>query len=225
MSIIEVEEAACPSCGAATPVTVHFSINGGRHPDLRAAILDDTLARQQCGACGTGFRPPPRFSYVDTGRGDWILVEPPSALAEWADLEGAAHDIFESTYGSGAPGPARAVGKALSPRVTFGWPAVREKLLCGHLGIDDVALEIVKALILRSGGEIPLGDDVELRLVAADATTLTLLWITASTGAPVEELVAPRGLLADVTAASYTGLRDALTTGPFVDLHRILVEA
>jgi hypothetical protein len=223
MSIIENEEETCPGCGQALRVDVIHSINGHRRPDLRAAILDDTLQRARCPHCEATFRVAPRFSYVDATRGEWILVEPASGLAEWKDLEEAAAEIFDRTYGPRAPALAREVGEMLQPRVTFGWPALREKLLCSQLGLDDVSLEVVKATILREGGELPLGDDVELRLVGADADALTLAWLDAGTGAPIEELIVPRARLRDAASADFEPLRDALTVGSFVDLHRVLV--
>ncbi|MES2637828.1 MAG: CpXC domain-containing protein [Myxococcota bacterium] len=218
----EVEEAACPACAKPVRIEVYYSINGQRRADLRAAILGDTLGRQACPHCAVAFRLEPRLSYVDPSRGEWLLIEPIASQDAWKDLEGAADDLFDRTFGPIAPGPAREIGRRLSRRVTFGWAGLREKLICGHLGIDDVALEVVKTTILRAGGPIPLADGVELRLTAAEATTLTLLWMVGTTGAALEELVVPRALLADVAAPAFQPLRDALSLGAFVDLHRLL---
>ena len=38
------------------------------------------------------------------------------------------------------------MGEGFQPRLVFGWPALREKLLCASLSLNDVDLELLKWL-------------------------------------------------------------------------------
>jgi hypothetical protein len=185
--------------------------------------LLDRIGRLSCPHCGKAQRVEPRLCYVDVARGEWMLVEPTSELERWAELEEAAQLLFDRSYGPGAAPRAQGIGRGLRPRITFGWAALREKLCCARLGVDDLALEVVKVLLLRSGAENPMDDALELRLMDATATTLSFAWITAPGGDVVETIEAPRALLQEAGAPDLEPLRAALSLGPFVDLHRVLV--
>jgi len=80
-------------------------------------------------------RLPAHLSYLDVGRGQWILTEGITHLPEWRAVEAEARTIFAQSYGDSAPGMAREIGAALTPRLVFGWPALREKLLSRELGL------------------------------------------------------------------------------------------
>lgn len=225
MSVMASDSLPCPSCGTPTDFEVCFSVNGGRHAHLRRAVLDGSFQRQTCAECGVPFRLDPEFTYFDAGRAQWVLVRPPSESRTWAELETTALDVFASAFGAGAPPAARAIGAQLSPRVVFGWPALREKLVCADLGLDDVTLELTKLALLRGLEDSPLEDGVELRLIDADADSLRLGWVRAADEVVVETLSAPRELYAEIGAdAAWAPLRSALTAGPFVDVDRLLVE-
>ena len=223
MSVIEAEEVACPNCGGTIAAPAIYSVNGGRSPDLRDAILTDQMGRITCPHCAAAHRVEPRLSYVDVERGEWMLVEPLAELGRWTELEEAAQALFNRSYGPQAAPAAQEIGRALRPRVTFGWAALREKLVCARLGVDDVDLEMVKVLLLRSAADSPIDDGVELRLLGATPTTLSLAWIAPIDGDLLETIEAPRALLAQVRQPDLTPLRLALSMGPFVDLHRVLV--
>jgi hypothetical protein len=82
---------------------------------------------------------------------------------------------------------------------------------------------MVKVLLLRSGDDSPIDDDVELRLLDATAATLSLAWLQSQDGDVLETIEAPRALLGQVRQPDLAPLRAALSLGTFVDLHRILV--
>src|SRR3954449_5466919 len=44
-------------------------------------------------------------------------------------------------------------------RCFVAWPAMREKLVCHAIGLDDVALELLKLSILRAIPDAPIADD------------------------------------------------------------------
>lgn len=224
MSLFRDETFPCPDC--LTPVTfqVAESLNADRRPDLRAAILDATYQRGTCPACGRSFRIEPHLTYLDVGRGQWILTLPAEALPRWADLERGARDMFADSFGPAAPLAARQIGERMATRVVFGWSGLREKLLCGEHGVDDAALEALKAELLRAGDAATAGDARELRLIGVEGDTLLLAWLFDDGDTPMQTLRVPRDLLAEIAAGpAWQGLRERLTAGPFTDLNRLLV--
>lgn len=54
----------------------------------------------------------------------------------------------------------------------FGWAALREKLICQDLGVDDTTLEFLKMAIMRDVERPPVADETELRLTGGDVDTL-----------------------------------------------------
>jgi hypothetical protein len=226
MSIFRTEKIKCPACGEAIEYGVVYSVNADRRPDLRDAIINGTFQQVDCPACGEGFRLQPSITYLDEGKHQWILVEAPGGLKKWIELEKQALSGFQQTYGAEAPAPAQEIGATLNPRVTFGWPAIKEKLLAAKFDINDATLELAKLSVIRGGGgTIPLADDVELRLIDVLEDSLVLAWVKPATGEVIEALKLQRSLLKDIEAkpADWKPLRDELTAGPFVDIHRVLI--
>src|SRR5689334_14946693 len=152
MSTILPSQATCPACGATFSFLVAESINAARRPDHRAAILDGSLQQGACPTCGEAFRAAPELTFLDLSNNQWILVEPVERVRQWPALEEAAARVFASSWGERAPAPAQRLGKALRPRVTFGWVALREKLVCVDHGIDDVTLELLKMQLFQGLG-------------------------------------------------------------------------
>ena len=227
MSLFQTETARCPHCDGTIRFEVVYSLFADRRPDLREAVLDGSFQRETCPTCGRQMRMQPRFSYVDTKRHQWILSEPTTELANWPELEEVARQTFAVNYGPGANPIARQMGGAMLPRVTFGWAALCEKLLCVQEAIDDVALECSKLLLMRAGGVVPVGDDVDLRLVGADAATLRFAWVRSRDEVASEVLTVPRTLYDGVAKESeaWAPVRAALQEGWYVDINRLLVPA
>lgn len=226
MSIFENQGLACPACGSAVSFAVARSVLADRRPDLRDDILSGAFQAEACEHCGARFRREPELNYLDIARGQWILAKPAGAAADWIALEAQAQGIFQLAYGSLAPAPAQEIGQTLAVRIAFGWPALREKLLAAQAGLDDVALECMKVALVRALDAPPLGDTVELRLMALDAQTLTLQWLDADGEQPIETFSVPRTMYDRIAAAPgpYAELRAALSQGPFVDMNRLLID-
>ncbi len=223
MSLFQPKNLVCPACKALVSMDAVGSINADRRPDFREAILASDFQDVTCGSCHAAFRLQPEFNYLDVGRGQWIASFPAARMADYPLEEAEAVQLFAQSYGDRAPAMAREVGKGLSVRVTFGWPAIREKLLIREHGLDDVIVEMAKLDLLRRLPEAPMKPGVELRLVNATDDTLVMVWLQADTEAVIEELIVPRALYDAIAAASddWAPLRARLTEGAFVDMQRL----
>jgi hypothetical protein len=222
MSLIRTNQLVCPGCGAAIEFPVAFSVNADRRRD---EILDGTFQTEECPGCGKSMRLAPEMTYLDVGRGQWILVRPAGNLREWAAFEDAARKLFADSYGPQAARAAQELGSRLSVRVVFGWPALREKLVCREHDLDDVELELLKLAILRSAGG-PLDDKTELRLLQVAGDKLVLGWIDADTEVVAETLEVPAAAYREVAADArgWAEARKQIRSGPYADLDRMLVE-
>lgn len=228
MSRLHSETFACAHCGAPLEMGIVASINADRRPDLRQAVLDDSYQRGRCESCGKGFRLDPDLTYLDAGRGQWLLVRPAEHLDEWPLTEALARQAFERGHGADAPPAAREMAAGMQPRLAFGWAAFREKLLCGEHGLDDVALELTKLAVMRTVEDMPLADDIELRLTAVTADELELNWTMAGGDLAVEKIAVPREVYDEIAADEGPGWAEAraeLSDAAFVDVNRILVPA
>jgi hypothetical protein len=224
MSLMQAITATCPNCGTIADSELVSSINADRRPDLREDVLQNRLQVITCATCGTEFRVVPALSYVDFERNQWILVHPPAALEEWQALETEARAAFDDTFGPKAPKPAQDVGANMSPRITFGWPALREKLLCRELDLNDIDLELMKMAVMRNVPGMPADDSSELRLVGHEDDKLTFSWIVRDTGTVLNSVQVPRALYDDVIKdTAWAPLRQEIESGAFVDLNRLML--
>jgi hypothetical protein len=221
MSLFFDATVTCGQCGTATPIRLAGSINADNRPDLRAAILDGAFQAETCPGCGTSLRLPVHLSYLDMGRGNWILAEGAERLTEWREIETAAHAVFEQSYGPGANPLAHELGRGLRPRLVFGWPALREKLLCDDLGLDDITVELVKLAMLRAIPGAPLDEAQELRLVDGEPDALHFAWLDSLTEAHGLGTTVPRDIVAEVEAEPWRDLRARVAEGMFVDQRRL----
>lgn len=224
MSLFTDQTLECPSCGHSFEFATAGSLNADRRPDLREAVLNGTYQAQDCPNCGLGLRCDPRLTYLDVGRGQWILAAPADQAGLWKDLEEGALEIFRTSFGEGAAASARKIGQRLQARVTFGWPGLREKLLCAEHGLDDSVLELVKLQLLRDGEARAFGDDNALRLVRVEPDTLVMGWIDVDADSPEELLRVQRGLYDAIEQELDVWLEplSRLTEGPYVDVTRLL---
>ena len=227
MSVIRIEEVACPACQAAVEFSAALSVNADRRNDLREAILDGSFQRASCPHCGLSFRRQPELSYFDIGRKQWLLVRPANARAEWSDLETQAKALFADAFGSRSPASLRKQINAIQPRIAFGWAALREKILCAQHDLEDVNLELLKLAVIRGLESSPLTDDTELRLVSIEGDELVLAWIVAIPEELVETLRVPYALYQEIAAnnTDWQPLRQELSAGPYVDIQRLLLVA
>jgi hypothetical protein len=226
MSIFKTIRLACPSCGEGVDFQAVASVNADRAPHLRQEIVDETFQREACAACGTTFRLSPSFSLIDHGRDSWIAVLPATERVAWPEHEEAAAASFERAYGAGASPNIRRIGSTIRRRVTFGWAAIREKLVAQDLGLDDVTLELTKMALLRGVASAPIGAETELRLLGGDATRLAFGWLVSSDESLVEGLEIERAAydeIAEDAGGDWTELRAEFDGALFVDMGRLTI--
>jgi CpXC protein len=224
MSIFHAASLNCPQCGTVAQVERTASVNADRRPDLREAIKDGTFQAVECEKCGTPLRLPPHFTYLDVGRGSWILVEPPSLLEQWPTVEDEVFEVYDHAFGESAPEIAQDIGADLLPRLVFGWMALREKLICQDLDLDDTTLELLKMAIMRDVNEPPIADQTELRLVGGDETQLHFLWVETALERGIAGLSVPRDIYGSIIQdpAPWEGARAKFENVFLVDLRRLI---
>jgi hypothetical protein len=224
MSIFNTAVMTCPACQHETEISWVASVNADRRPDLRDALLDGSLQAEPCSVCGEKLRLPPHLTYVDMARGNWLLVDTVDEIPNWRAHELEATTLFDDAFGASAPQVAQELAKGVSPRIVFGWPALREKVLCSALGIDDVTLELLKTSVIRNVPGMALGQS--LRLTGGTDTSLTLAVMDDASEAVTATTDVPRSLIDDIAGdvAAWAPLRARLTAGPLVDVARFVLE-
>jgi hypothetical protein len=160
-------------------------------------------------------------------RGQWIAALPARRMIDFLDEEARASETFAQSFGDRATPEAQKIGDDLSMRVTFGWPALREKIVANDLGLDDVALECMKTDLIRRLDNAPMAPGIDLRLTGMDEDRLVLMWTNAMTEQGLEQVALGRGLYDNIVEnpEGWAPVRDALTQGPFVDMARLYMGA
>lgn len=225
MSLFEPLNTVCPSCGESVTMMAVGSVNADRRPDLREEILSNSFQRVTCGECNTTFRLQPQFNFLDGARGQWIAAMPAPQMPDHLALEDLASDLYRRSYGVDAPEAARAIGEGLSVRLTFGWPAIREKILAVAEGLDDEILEMMKLAMIRQMPKPPLAQGLELRLTEVSDDTLTFLWMRTDTEAKMGGVNASREMYDAIESDSegWAATRAKLNNGAFVDMQKLFM--
>lgn len=227
MSIFQTLDVPCPTCGAAVSFDLVHSVNADRRADLRQAILDRSFQRETCPSCGMVFRVEPEFTYINLKRQQYIAVWPFSKRAQWKALEARSQASYDKAFGAGATPEARALAKDVSMRMVFGWPALNEKLIAAENGIDDRWLELAKVGIVRNLEEVPVGDEMELRLVAVADGELKVGWIRARSDELTDVIGLPRAVVDEIAAdpQPWAAVAEEVVGGAYVDYARGLTAA
>ncbi len=221
MSRFEMTMLTCPACGTTTDFQVASSVNADRRPDLRDEILADTFQKVNCPSCGKGLRLEPMLNYLDVESGLWLAVYPSRQIARFLTLEDEAYALFVQSYG--ASDATRAIGGLLQPRVVFGWPGLREKLLLRQNKLDDLLVEMLKLDLMRRLPQAPMRPGVELRVVDLDERALVFAWIETTSETVLQQFQADRALLTEIcnNMDGWTGIGERLTNGLFVDAQKL----
>ena len=223
MSLFTSMNVQCPNCNETQNINAVGSVNADRRPDYRDAILDGSFQIITCSNCGTEFRMEPLFNYLEVAKGHWIAAMPSRQMPDFLEIEDEVNATFSISYGDSAPASARDIGKDLKPRLTFGWPAVREKILIASLDLNDVTIELLKLDLLRRLPEAPFAPGIELRVVAGDTETLSFAWLNSESEEVIQSFTASRELVDEITGnpEGWAAIRSQLTNGPFVDMQKL----
>lgn len=154
MSITETFSLDC-DCGARVEVLCCLSINAERHPHLREALLDRTLHQFQCGACGAALAVEKRLAYVDLPRREFYSSAPERDRAEERALAEDVIAAWHLAFGDQAPVSVGALFDTgrFQVRLCFGLEELREKVVAREAGLDDLALEVLKAQLMAENVE------------------------------------------------------------------------
>jgi len=224
MSLFHAVNLACPTCGTVMTMPAVGSVNADRRPDLRIDIIEDRFQDVTCPACGGRFRLQPEFNFLDAGRGQWIAAMPAPRMPDWAAVEDEVNAVWDACYGARAPALAREIGEGLTRRLTFGWPALREKIMAREAGLDDAVLEMLKLDMLRNMTQAPVSPGLELRFVRDIGAELAFAWIASKSEAPAGSQFLVARYAYDTIAGNPEGwaaLRAELESGPFVDMQKL----
>lgn len=211
----------CPQCGTKNRFPTFSVINVEDQPDRRDAILERTLSQETCENCGTQYRGPPEFSYFDRRRHQWIDTFPWDQRDGWRAAEQEARSMYDVYAQSDTSLAVRMRKAPLNRRVTFGWEALREKLVAARHKLDDVTLELLKSEVSRQSPGQAEGDS-DLRLLEADKAQLTFGRIVPPAEEIVDRIAVPRAQY-DSTRddPALRKLRDELSQEMYVDLRRL----
>lgn len=223
MSLFKDMTIACPKCEAVNRIKAVDSVNADRRPDLRDDILAGTFQVFPCESCEEPIRLEPQFNYLDVSAGLWIAAYPGRMMPEFLEIEDSVNDVFRNSYGADAMDSAQAVGVTLQKRLTFGWPAVREKLMLRAAGIPDAEAEMLKLDLMRRLPQAPLAPGIELRIVDQGEDGLVLNWVETVSETVVQEFLAVPALLDEIRANpdGWAPIRAVLEDGPFVDMQKL----
>lgn len=199
------------------------SLNADRRPDLRQAIIDNTFQEVTCEHCGQSFRLEPEFTHMDVGREQWIAALPARKMVDFREMVPQAVATFDIAYGPSTPEAVQAIGRGLNPRVTFGWPALREKLLLREGEFDDGLVEVMKFEMLRRLDEVPIGADLELRFEECVGDQMMFVWIDMNSEEISERVTVPRSMY-DAIAENpepWAPLLGEIRDSMFVDMRKL----
>lgn len=224
MSVFRTLNIRCPACGGEAQFGLVHSVNVDRRADLRDEILASTFQQKPCPICGVEFRVDPEFNYLNLGRNQWIAAWPRSAMTSWPEYAERAQESFNEAFGSEAPPSAQEMGKSITPRITFGWAALREKIFVRGAGLDDVTLELAKSALIRSSSAPPVMT-AELRLLDIEGEELVFGWIDSNNERGVEFNRVNRSLLSEIETdgPAWEALRNRLSSEMFVDINRLFL--
>lgn len=226
MSVFVTMNACCPACNAAWEIEVVGSVNADRAPELRDCVLDGSFQAQVCDSCGMAFRLPPRFTYVDFGRHQWFVGHPTEESGRWPEHEAMAQEMFETSFADNAPPAVQDMAAGVRRRIVYGWPALREKLLCHDHGVDDLTMELFKTALLRYIPAAPVSDATELRFDCMEDGKLVLSWFMAGTEQRLSQVRVPRAAFDGFEREpEWDTVRAQFANAAFVDMERLMVRA
>jgi hypothetical protein len=215
------EMAPCPKCGRENRFFLISVIDVDDQADWRDEIVERTLSQEACGNCGTLYRIQPHFAFFDREHDLWIGAFPWNERTAWRACDQQARSLYDVYLQAPTAMSSRMHEAPLNRRITFGWEALREKIVAASHGLDDATLELLK----RDVDQSPLGrarEESDLRLLDADATELILGRVIPPAEHRKDQMSIPRARYdAAVDDPAGRRLRNDLLKEAYVDLRRL----
>lgn len=146
--------------GVRHATTLADCLNIQRTPAARQRILDRSFHR--LGDAAAGAQVEKAFFYLDLPRGQAFLVQPPRERFRHADASAALARMLAVL-----PAPMREQARLV--RLVFGVEELREKLVAADAGLDDRAVELMKAALLHDHPVLLTRARLRLSLDGVDA--------------------------------------------------------
>jgi hypothetical protein len=163
MSITRPERVEC-RCGTPVTLTVADSLNAGRHPHLKQALLDRRLHVFRCEACGEPLVIEKELLYLDFERRQFFCVYPRQERAREAACSAEVKRAYEAWMLEHAPQFLAEYGKQFLVRVCFGYEELREKIAIDDAGLSDLVVEAVKIDVMTADPWFERAGVITLRL-------------------------------------------------------------
>lgn len=163
MSITRSERLDC-ACGTPLTVTVADSLNAGRHPHLKQALLDRVLHVFRCDACQRLLVIEKDMAYFDFERRQFFCVYPRTERPRAAELGREVKRAHATWMTELAPPFITALGREFLVRACFGYEELREKVVIDDAGLSDLVIEALKIDVLTADPWFEASGVVTLRL-------------------------------------------------------------
>lgn len=167
MSILRDEQIVC-ACGTPVRMTVADSLNAGRLPHLKHALLDRTLHVFRCDACQRLLVVEKDVMYFDFDRRQFFCMYPRTERANEAALGAQVMGAYQRWLNENAPPFVASAGKEFLVRVCFGYEELREKVVIDDAGLSDLVIEALKLDILTAD---PWFEEAGVATLRLDAVT------------------------------------------------------
>lgn len=227
MSITHETVVECRRCNVPVTVFVADSLNAGRHPALKAALLDGSLHRFACSHCGHSLVVEKHLLYFDHDRGHFFLTYPRQAITKLAECIAEARDVYELSFGEAAPREVRRLGEGTMVRVCFGLDQLRDKVIADDEGLSDLVLEELKCHVLAERPDLQALNVIALWLVKVTQDTLEFV-TEGPDGSRTPRVTIARSLYDEIAARGHAEIlasRPSLARGPHVSMLGVLLDS
>jgi len=163
MSITRTDRVTC-RCGTPVEVFVADSLNAGRHPHLKDALIQRTLHRFQCAVCDQILIIEKDMLFFDFERRQFFCMYPRHERAREAELAAEVKRAYNHWLLEAAPVFIRQQGREFLMRCCFGYEELREKVVIDDLRLSDLVIEALKLEIMRADPWFEQAEVLTLRL-------------------------------------------------------------
>jgi hypothetical protein len=217
----------CRRCGTPVTVFVADSLDAGRHPELKARLLDGALHRFQCAHCEADLVVDHHLVYFDHPRGHFFLCYPRARITALADCLAEARRVFDAAFGPSVPPEVQALGKHMMLRVCFGLDQLRDKVIADDAGLSDLVLEELKCRVLAARDDLRALSVFALWLVRATPDELELV-TQGPDGVRTPRVTVARAVYDEIAALGHAAIladRPALARGPHISMLGLALDA